>query len=760
MTRPARVLSVGPSPREVVAEVFESVDCVRTLAACLSALEDNGYDCVVVDSPLSDATGPEVVEAIRETRPGVPLVVWTDGTDVLAGEVIAAGADGYVPKSAGVGTLAERVAGVTEQVATGLDSGADDLDDAYASGIVEAIGDAICVLDREEVIRRVNDTLASLSGYPREELVGAHVSTMLTAESLERGRSEIATLRAGEQSAVTYEQTIETRSGERIPCEVTAALLREGGAVVGIAAVIRDVRDRVEIERELWARRRKTTALHEVASTLEDCGSEAEVFETAVAAAEEVLNFDVCAIDRVEGDRLVKAALSSKLTDADIRREFSIDEGIVGKTYRNGRTYRIGDVASDPDAVPAGEEFRSVLSVPIGEWGVFQTVSTEPDAFDRSDRELAELLVAHVADALDRMAFESRLREERDRFAALFENVPDAVASVRHEGDEAIVERVNPAFERVFGYDESTIAGEPLDRFVVPDGDDEEAEAVNRAGADGAVVEREVRRRTAAGIREFRLEIVPIETDRETSRSFGVYTDITERKRRRQRLEVLNRVLRHDLRNGLNVIDGSAVTLAESVDDDDREYVETIRERAGDLLELAETTRDIERSFDRAPAAAGPVDVVAAVREGIDRATATAPGARIEASLPDRAEARAGGVLSTAIAHVIENAVEHAGEAPTVEVRVETTDETVTISVADDGPGVPEVEREILAGGEITQLRHASGLGLWLVKWAVGQSGGELSFSENDPRGTVVTLEVPAADPPGERATGGPDGAG
>lgn len=684
-------------------------------------------------------------------------MVWADGTEALAGEVIAAGADAYVPKSAEVGTLEQRVAGVRERVTAGLDSGTDRAagpDGAYAPGIVEAIGDGIYVLDREEVIRRVNDTLVSLSGYPREELVGTHVSTVLSAESLERGRSEIATLRAGEESVVTYEQTVETQSGERVPCEVTATLLREEGAVAGIAGVVRDVRDRVEIERELWARKRKTTALHDVASTLEECRSEAAVFETAVEAAEDVLEFDVCAIDRVEGDWLVKAALSSTLADADIRERFSIDEGVVGKTHRNGRTYRIGDLGADPDAEPVEEGFRSVLSVPVGDRGVFQAVSTEADAFDRSDKELAELLVAHVADALDRMAFESRLREERDRFAALFENVPDAVASVRHEGDEAIVEHVNPAFERVFGYPAETIAGESIDRFVVPDGDGGEAEAVNRTGADGVVVEREVRRRTATGIREFRLQVVPIETDGEASRSFGVYTDITERKRRQQRIEVLNRVLRHDLRNGMNVIDGSAASLADAVSGDASTHVETIRERADDLVGLAETTRDVERAFDRDPGA-GPVDVVAAV----SRAVAMEPGARIETSLPDRANARAGEILRTAIAHVIENAAEHAGEAPTIEVRVERGEWTITISVADDGPGIPEAEREILAGDrEITQLAHASGLGLWFVNWVVGQSGGNLSFSENDPRGTVVTIEVPRADPPGERAD--PSGVG
>ncbi|WP_459987600.1 ATP-binding protein, partial [Natrinema sp. JCM 9743] len=71
----------------------------------------------------------------------------------------------------------------------------------------------------------------------------------------------------------------------------------------------------------------------------------------------------------------------------------------------------------------------------------------------------------------------------------------------------------------------------------------------------------------------------------------------------------------------------------------------------------------------------------------------------------------------------------------------------LTLTVADDGPGIPPEERELLEGDrEITQLRHASGLGLWLVNWVVTQAGGRLTFHDNEPRGTVVTLAIPRAD--------------
>ena len=68
--------------------------------------------------------------------------------------------------------------------------------------------------------------------------------------------------------------------------------------------------------------------------------------------------------------------------------------------------------------------------------------------------------------------------------------------------------------------------------------------------------------------------------------------------------------------------------------------------------------------------------------------------------------------------------------------------------VADNGPGIPESERRAISQGIETQLAHVSGLGLWLTKWIVDQSNGDIRFAQNDPRGTIVGIRLPAAAPP------------
>ncbi|MFC4436651.1 MULTISPECIES: PAS domain S-box protein [Natrialbaceae] len=632
-----------------------------------------------------------------------------------------------------------------------LDRAARERELERAKTILETVGDGIYVLDCDGRFVTVNDTMAEMTGYDRDELVGKHVSTILTEGSLERGRRRVRDLVSADDSSVaTTEVTIVTRTDERISGEANTTLLSADDELEGAVGIVRDISDRKRMERELVDRRAKIESLHEIASLLDDCEQPAEIYDLTVIAAEDVLNFDVCVVDRAFGDYLEKAALSSHIDDADYVERFHVTEGIAGKTYRNQQTYRIDGDESSETGINETDTYESLLSVPIGEHGVFQAASTKGDAFDRDDVELTELLLSHVTDRLDQLASQAELRDERDRFVALFENVPDAVVSIRYRGDEPIVEAVNAAFERVFGYDESELVGEPLDDYLVPPDRTAEGTAINRRVHEGEIIEAEVKRQTADGLRDFMLRVVPIEFGSATSRTFGLYTDITEQKQRQKRVEILNRVLRHDLRNGMNIVDGCAEMLGETVNDEHAEYATTIQDRAADLIDLAEKTRAVEHTLERMSRGTGPIDVSAVVERTVARLEREYPGAEIERAVPDDVFARADEYIEMAFSELLENAVEHHDRpTPTLEVTLrDRVDEgVVVLSVADDGPGVPGEERELLEEErEITQLRHASGLGLWLVNWVVTQSGGQLSFADNDPRGTVITLEVPRAE--------------
>jgi K+-sensing histidine kinase KdpD len=96
---------------------------------------------------------------------------------------------------------------------------------------------------------------------------------------------------------------------------------------------------------------------------------------------------------------------------------------------------------------------------------------------------------------------------------------------------------------------------------------------------------------------------------------------------------------------------------------------------------------------------------------------------------------------------LVENAIVHSTDPAQVGIDVDrTADGTPRLRVTDDGPGIPDRERELLTGAGETQLEHGLGVGLWFVNWAVSQLGAELEFERADTDGTVVAVSFHGAD--------------
>jgi len=123
-----------------------------------------------------------------------------------------------------------------------------------------------------------------------------------------------------------------------------------------------------------------------------------------------------------------------------------------------------------------------------------------------------------------------------DRFTALFENATDAIASVRLVDDSFIVTDVNRAFEDVFGYEAETIVGEDIDEFVLADSSDDYLEGVGERMKAGEQVDRQGRRQTATGVRDFLIRTVPLQLDDGWPGGYVIYTDISAQKERERLL--------------------------------------------------------------------------------------------------------------------------------------------------------------------------------------------------------------------------------
>jgi signal transduction histidine kinase len=220
-----------------------------------------------------------------------------------------------------------------------------------------------------------------------------------------------------------------------------------------------------------------------------------------------------------------------------------------------------------------------------------------------------------------------------------------------------------------------------------------------------------------------------------------------ELREREQQLSVVNRVLRHNLKNEMTVIQGHAEMMP-VLDEKERreETLETIQETAERLLSHSKKARHINDAIDSADEGRKPVSCSGMVRQSVQSVASDYPETTVEMEIPDDVDVVAIGALQYAVDSIVENAFEHnENDDPTVEVWLELDEETVEIRIADDGPGIPSHEIAVLEKGTETGLEHGSGVGLWLAFWIVKRSEGTLRFTRREPTGTIVTLELERA---------------
>ena len=132
-----------------------------------------------------------------------------------------------------------------------------------------------------------------------------------------------------------------------------------------------------------------------------------------------------------------------------------------------------------------------------------------------------------------------------DEAVSLFDGFPDPTILADFESGEPVIVRVNPAFERVFGYDADEVVGESANDVLVPPEQAAEARAIDEAFVAGEDVSREVRRETADGERlDFLFRSVAMVQSDDESLAYGVYTDITERLTYERNLAALHETAR------------------------------------------------------------------------------------------------------------------------------------------------------------------------------------------------------------------------
>ena len=354
-------------------------------------------------------------------------------------------------------------------------------------------------------------------------------------------------------------------------------------------------------------------------------------------------------------------------------------------------------------------------------------------------------LSARVENLLERRRLSQELYEQyersEERFRRIFESSNDAIFVVGVEGKEII--ECNPAACTLVGFLRDELLELSPVRDLHPDDADHYRTFIRDVEKNGQGWTDEMTYRTKEG-RRIIAEVSASTIEVGDQISIVVCArDITQRKLSEQQLQVLNRVLRHNLRNDMNVIHGCGNMLSSKIDDGDlQKHTQRIVNTSNDLIALSEKTRELNKviQWHQDPRHIDIIRIIDNLRREFEEKYSTAS---VRFEIPEEADAVADDRINYVLDELIENAIKHNDRSePLVEISATVFQEKISIEIIDDGPGISPQEHAVLLGEE-TPLLHGSGLGLWIVNWIVTSVGGELDLDTNEPRGSVVTVTLP-----------------
>ncbi|MWV40073.1 PAS domain-containing protein [Natrialba sp. INN-245] len=306
----------------------------------------------------------------------------------------------------------------------------------------------------------------------------------------------------------------------------------------------------------------------------------------------------------------------------------------------------------------------------------------------------------------------------------------------------------NRGFEQITGYDPADVTGRSY-RFLQGEQTDPTAVTKLRESIEACeptVVELVNYRKDGVPFWN-EVRVAPVKNEAGVVTHFlGIQNDVTGRRRQEHLVRVLNRVLRHNLRNDMQVITGLSHLLETDDDTTPAEIGSDIRNVGEESIELGERARELEDAASR-DVKPSRLDPDSLLTEIASRYREQFPRVVIDTDVRTEKDICAGSEITGAVSELVENAVKHnTSREPRVEIELVDDGEWIVLSVEDNGPGIDEMEANVISHGEERDLEHGSGLGLWLVNWCVTRYGGSFDVHPKSGTGSCATIRLPAIE--------------
>jgi len=573
--------------------------------------------------------------------------------------------------------------------------------------------DAVFLADADTTrITEVNEQAVELTGYAESDLQGMSVVNLHPSEERDR-YAELFDSDLGESPRDRFDDGtplfLRHADGADIPIELSVRRVDIGDQTL-VQGIVRDVSARREREEEL---KRKREFLQQTQEAADLGGWEVDLATDTLRWTDEVyrihdlpLEYDPTMSEAIgffhpEDQATISDAFDRLVTDGE---PYDLEVRIVTADNAVRWVRAIGR--------PQYDDSEEIVAVR----GVFQDIT------ERKERE----------------------QNLHMKSQALDESTVGITIGHANRPDMPIV-YANDGFTKLTGYSKQRVLGNNCRFLQGEDTDDETVAEIRSAIRSQEPIRTEVLNYRADGTPFWnRLTIAPVTrvNDDEVTHYVGIQEDITAKKRRDRLIGVLNRVLRHNLRNDMTAVMGFAGEIEGRTDGEVARLASRVKQTAADLVELSEKARGFQTAArDAEPLA--PRDILSDVKSVVADLRTEYPDVDFSIDVGASAEVMATERLRLALKELGENAAKH-GNSSAVTYQVEVTDDTdVAVHVRDTGPGLPDVEQHVLEAGQETPLEHGTGIGLWLVNWIVTGLGGDVIATVDD--GTTVTVRFSTA---------------
>lgn len=212
-------------------------------------------------------------------------------------------------------------------------------------------------------------------------------------------------------------------------------------------------------------------------------------------------------------------------------------------------------------------------------------------------------------------------------------------------------------------------------------------------------------------------------------------------KKKNNKLQLINQLFRHDIRNDLNIVKLCAENLKEKYGEN--EDIEKIINKTDHMYELTILARDIAKSIEKDETQS--VNLADILKSCIEDCKESYPDSKIQVKgkIPD-IEVKADKLLSSLFENIIQNGIQHNDkEKPKIVISTDLGKENVIVSIGDNGPGIPdEIKNKIFEPGEKKENSDGTGLGLFLVDTLISNYEGEILIEDNKPEGTKFKVKL------------------